>query len=263
MTSARTIHMFATVATADTPPDFSTEVDLPPGWPQRQQTQCERLWRLRTSAIGIQRFTAGALSPIQLNEFNRSELPAGASEGGSGFFKVLLKIGSTTGATSSFMIDVGETLEIYAFRVDMSLIGPTGAVEVTPGNRNTLENPGLVVDVQIGASLLAIEESIDNRDAKLTQHLSVLQNTQGTISVPRGAVSLRIIQGIRGSNSGNWTRHVGDPAILATTFTTGTIAFLNRASTESHSAIGDETHLQTDQNNASDRFFTLVWTIRP
>lgn len=253
--------MFGSVAASAAPADFILDIPLSPGWPQREQLPCEKLWRIRSAGKCIQRFTEGT-SPLTENQFNASQLPAAASQGGSGYFKLAINV-STSAFNSSFIIDVGQTLDIYAYSVNTSLVGPTGMEEVTPGNIGTLTASGLTLDARIGAALLQVEESVSNKEAKFTQHIIVLNSTQSVIAVPNGAVSVRIIQSPAGPNSGDWTRFIGAPGILTTPFPTGRIAFFQGGSIAEHWEVGDETHLQTDQNNNVDRFFTLVWTIRP
>lgn len=271
MSGARSIQMFGSVFTdVGGVLTVAPEVELPPGLWARQQTptqNCERLWRLSSAGVSVQRYLANNAPHTPLTNAqiaNATSLPAGASRSAQAFYKVALDVARSTGF-ARYIIDIGQTLDIYAYRAEASIIGPLGAIEITPGNigEESSIRRGLVVDALIGASLLPIEESISNSTFKATQRLSVPINTQSTIAVPRSAVGVKIFQSNVGVSSGDWTKHVGDPAILASTLITGVISFNNRVSLAENSDILDETHLRTDSNAVDARVFSIHWTIRP
>jgi hypothetical protein len=51
--------------------------------------------------------------------------------------------------------------------------------------------------------------------------------------------------------------------VLGGNLAVGTINFTGNTSSDLSNRLGDETHIQTDNDPANPRLFTIVWTIRP
>lgn len=240
----------------------------PLGFPQRYGgggTGCERLWRVRSSGREVLRFSAEALTPLSREQVEQPDrLPAGASGAPVTRFKKLIKLQSRA-LTLPLVLDIGQAIELYGFSVDVDILGPLGTVEVSssvPATMLVERGPGLVADAVLAVEILAIEAPLGNREARLTQHVFVAANTQSSIPIPYAAVGLRILQTAAGAASTFWTRLIGDPAIHPS-LEVGQVTFTNRISDVRASEIGDATTLRTDVDAVNDRFYTLIWRIRP
>jgi hypothetical protein len=187
------------------------------------------------------------------------ETPAGASRGGSVTFKFRVRVCSLSG-NYEFLMDAGQPIEVYGYRIQTAVVGPANTIEVTPANTTTLA--GVLIDSVVGSSILAAESSIGHREVRFTEHVFVAAATQAQVSVPEHARELRVYTAA-GPAPGAWTRHIGDPAVLAGDLAVGTINFRGNTSDDVSSPVGDATHIQTDTDPANARLFTIVWTIRP
>lgn len=237
----------------------------PLGFPQRFGigTGCERLWRIRSTGREVLRFAGNGTTPLTRSQIEQpSQLPAGASANEVTHYKKLIKLQSRA-LTTQLVLDIGQTIELYGFSVDIDILAPANAVEISnaPGSAD-VDRSGLVADTILAVEILAIEAPLGNRVGRFTQHVSVAANTQETIAVPFGAIGVRIIQTPAGTASTAWNRFIGDPAIHAS-LNVGVLNFTARVSDLSSTEIGDCTHLQTDLDALNDRFYTLIWRIRP
>ena len=59
-----------------------------------------------------------------------------------------------------------------------------------------------------------------------------------------------------------WTRWIGNP-LVHTSLNIGVLNFTARVSDVSSSEIGDASFLQSDLDAINNRFYTLIWKIRP
>lgn len=231
------------------------------------QSHCERLWRIGTSAQVAYREGRGPYAPMTPTQIDgvyndRIENFDDAITGGHGYFRIFYELNTSTGR-DSFYLDVGERVEVYAYQVNATVVGPPSSVLVTEANDAESATPlsldGLVVDARIGAQLIPIESPTGLREARYTQLVPVPQGTAVDITIPRFARSLHVYQDALGPSSGAWGRWVGPP----TACNIGTLSFDGRASRERDAAIGRESTFRTDTNPLNDRLFQLEWTIRP
>ena len=227
-----------------------------PGW----CGPSERLWRIRATGLELQRESGDGLPPLGRSVILGSGgIPAGASQGGSLTFKVRIEACSVSG-NYTFDIDCGQPIEVFAESVNATILGPANGFLVTPATE-LLTLQGTLLDAVIATAINGAEESLGQRQAHLTQHFVVEAESQLSIPVPRYARRMQIYTG-SGPNPAQWTRWIGDPAVI-TGLRTGTVDFNGPNSVLESAAVGDETHLQTDNALNDDRFFTIVWTIRP
>lgn len=272
MCGQRVIQMFGQVAAFTQPEGWNPEVRLPPGWVTHYEStqqglagRKERLWRLSSVGISVQRFSAEEpIAPLASSVIQNGPLPSGASFDSNGYYKLALDVARSSG-NARYLIDVGQTIEIYCYEVNVGLVAPANAFEVAPSNIDleTSLRVGLVVDSVIGTSLLPIESPIGNFEYKFTQRFFVDANTRVAIEVPRSAVSAKIYQGPQGVNSGDWGRFISDPIVTGIADAVGVITFANRTNITEHEPLADETHLVTNIDALVDRTFTVRWTIRP
>jgi len=255
---------------------------LEPGWERHYQPQlqsaseplkqmCERLYRLSTGSQTVYRSSPNlAIPPLPSSAFanaieNNAPIPANipaaatAALGGSGYYRVRATCSAARGPYVFYM-DVDETIELFAFSVRLSLVGPAGSTLITPQNEQTITAQGnVIIDTRIGASLEPIESGTGLREALYTQLVPVAAGAQVAVPVAPYARSVRIIQDNVGAASSAWTRQVG----TTTPLVVGQVAFDGRVSRVQDAPIGRESSLVTDLNNFNDRLFQVQWTIRP
>jgi hypothetical protein len=227
---------------------------LPLGYPQRfsgGDTGCERLWRVRSTGREVLRYSAAGVNPLPRDQIEVTH------------YKKVIKLQSRA-LTTRLTLDIGQTIELYGFSLDVDILGPPGMAEVSTSVAEslTVERTGLVSDAVLAVEILAIEAPLGNREARFTQHLYVENNTQPVIAIPFGAIGLRVLQTAGGGAATTWNRFIGDPSIHSS-LAVGQITFTNRISDVRSSEIGDATHIQVDLDAINDRFFTLIWRIRP
>ena len=264
----RNFQLFAAITTpltaiADFAPLTSGVTDASeqfrPEWCGRE----DRLWRVRTSGKELQRSVAAltpALSRAVIMQPDTTALPALTSRGGSVTFKLQVKVRSTTGMYEFFM-DAGQPIEVVGKDVSVGIFGPVNTFVVTDNNAND-EQIGIMLDAVLGVSISAAEQSLAQHSVRFTEHFFVLRNTRVSIAVPSYARQVAVFTGT-GPNPASWDRFIADPAIVVNALRTGTVDFAAATSTRQSSTVGDETHLRTDLDVNNDRFFTVVWTIRP
>lgn len=261
--SPRQIQLFGTISINETPTSYvpiTTVLEATEQVPCWYTSKVERLWRIRTSGVEVQRFVGDPTGPLTRPEILGPATPAGASRGGSVTYKFRVTVCSLSG-NYEFLMDAGQPIEVYGHRIQVAAVGPTNAVEVTPVTDSGTRQ-GLLIDSIVGASILASEASLGQTEVRFTQHLSVAAGAQTSIPVPEHAVGIKVYTG-SGPVPLVWTTHIGDPAILGTALAVGTINFTGDTSADRSIQIGDATHVRTDINANSARFFTIVWTIRP
>jgi hypothetical protein len=228
--------------------------------------KCERVWRIATAAQTAYRLSQEPLRPLQPSELDAFELPGstlpagvGAVMGGNGWFRLWVKANDNTGQRRFYM-DLDETIEIYAFDVQVMLVGPPQAVLIPDASASTVTLNGTVVDLRVGASIMPIEQPTGRRSARFTQLVPVAAGTSVDIPVPRFARAVKIYCNTAGAGAGPWQRQAGS---TASTFNVGQIAFTTRASNDRDAELGRESFLRTDVDGLFDRQFIVQWTIVP
>jgi hypothetical protein len=232
-----------------------------PSW----RGQDERLWRVRSSGMELQRFTGDGVAPLAKDVIvapATSALPAGASRGGSVTFKLQVKVRSSSGNYEFFM-DAGQAVEVVGKDVEVGLFGPANSVEVVPSTPATVTQTGLVIDSVIGVALNAAEQAMAQTAVHFTQHFFVAANTQTSIAVPRYARGIKVFTGTGPAPAASWERWIGDPAIVTNGLRVGTVDFAAGTSIPASDQVGDETHIRVDLDANNARLFTVVWTIKP
>jgi hypothetical protein len=255
--------MFAAITNPGlTSADFvplTTELDAWENYTPKFQTHDERLWRVRSMGAELQRSSADGQAPLTETAIVGPATPAGASRSNTVTFKTRVRVQSQTGFYE-FDMDMGQPVEVFGKSVRAVVLGPSNGFQVTPTTQsNTLQ--GIVLDAVVRIGINAAEVSLGQTAVRLTSHHFVLRNTRVTIAVPRFARALKIYTGV-GAMPASWERHIGDPAII-TSLLTGTVDFAGPTSIDASNQVGDETHLRTDLDANNDRFFTIVWTIKP
>jgi hypothetical protein len=233
--------------------------------------KCERVWRISTAAETVYRISQADVPPLTPSEFAEFELPGatlpvgvGAIMGGNGWYRIWVKANDNTGNRRFFM-DLDETVEIYAFDVQVMLVGPPQTILITGSNGpGDVQVPvtlnGTVIDVRVGASIMPIEQTTGLNSTRFTQLIPVPLNTTVDIPVPRFARAVKIYANTAGAGPGPWQRQAG---ATGSTFNVGQINFTARTSNDSDAELGRESHLRTDLDALFDRQFIVQWTIVP
>ena len=168
-----------------------------------------------------------------------------------------------------FDMDANQSITVVAQSVCVDWLGPPGTLDVqyfTAAQRAAVPLTGMVVDSFLGVSLSRIEESPgENSTAVLTRHLYVPAATRGSIQIPPYAQEVTIYQApTLGISSVMWTQTYGDPNGLSGSMAIGALPFIvGQRRTQQESTIPNASHLWTDIDPDTDRFYTLSFTIRP
>jgi len=248
-------------------------VELTPGWATGQErsrgnslyTGCSRMWNVSLRGTEIYRSSADGLTPLSRPIIENGPTPAGAARSENiHAYRARIKCSTETGY-AVFDIDFNQDLEIWAQRIEVTILGPANAVMIPSNSADlpTVTRSQFVVDSVFACQIVPIEISKGCREARLTEYLRSPAATQSLIRVPRSAKSVKIYQGEPNSAAPTlrWNRLLGTPALAAITM--GGINFAGRESIDASAPIGSESHLQTDIEPLSARLFVLNWTIRP
>ncbi len=225
------------------------------------------LWQITTTAKEYRRSGEGPFLPLPDNAI--SQVPAGVAP----FTlrtQVQLRVSANDGVdTREFDMDANQSITIVAAaNVCVKWLGPAGMLDVLnlPNNQRELPLSGMVIDAFLGVAVSRIEESPgDNSTVLLTRHLFVPDQTRASIAIPAYASEVTIYQEpTLGTASTMWTQTYGDPNGGSGFMSIGALPFIpGQRRTQQQSILPNASHLWTDIDPDFDRFYTLVWTIRP
>lgn len=165
--------------------------------------------------------------------------------------------------TRQFDMDANQSISIVAQDVCIEWLGPSGALDLTNTNAAAPTRTGVVEDCFLGVNISRIEAAPgDNSTAVLTRHLYVPENEQRSIAIPPYATEVTIYQEpVLGGAATQWSQTIGDLNSAAGGLSVASLPFIAGRRTQP-TPVGNCTHLRSDLD-AAERFFTLVWTIRP
>lgn len=219
------------------------------------------LFQITTTAVSYIR-NVGEVPTLPVANIVNTQVPAGLNFTRRTQFQ--LRVFANDGVDiRQFDMDANQSLAIVAQDVCIDWLGPPGTqdVSVTAGTTRV----GLVQDCFLGAALSRIEGTPGaNSTAILTRHLFVPADDQLSIEIPPYATEVTIYQEpTLGNSAVMWTQTAGDLNSAAGGLSMATLPFIpGQRRTQQQSILGNCTHLQSDADT-EDRFFTLVWTIRP
>lgn len=280
---AKTIHLWATVA-----PDGTVATWLDPplsSAPVESQifnvcsTAAAGLWQITSTAVEYRR-QVSETPTLPLPDSAIRQLPAGIAP----YTKrtiMGLRVWANDGADlRQFDMDANQSCTIVAQSVCIAWTGPRNTVGTDAAN--TVEilgmpdglrelapigtRTGMVVDSFLGVALSRIEEEPgDNSVVLCTRHLFVPLATRGSIEIPPYANEVTIYQEpTLGTSSVMWTQTLGDAAGLSGSIALASLPFIvGERRTEQESILPNVSHLRTDLDNDFNRFFTLVFRVRP
>lgn len=263
--STRRVHLWSVVATSNATPHATYAIPFIET--EEILDACDHgLWQISTSAVEYVRSTGvGTLNPLSDEALNDPSLGGGATQ--SRRTEMKLRVRASDGATPRlFDIDLNQSVMVVARKICAALLVPPGAIDVNnqPTGAAAFARSGFVADSFVGLSFTRCEEAPgDNSDAILTTHLFVAAGLQGVATIPPFAREVTIYQAATiGNASVMWTQHYGNPAVASIEI--GALPFIAGArKTQSEIVLPDAQFLRSDIDGAADRFYTLVWSIRP
>lgn len=219
------------------------------------------LFQITTTAVSYIR-NVGEVPTLPLANTANTQVPAGLNFTRRTQFQ--LRVFANDGVDiRQFDMDANQSVVVVAQDVCVAWLGPPGTqdVSVTAGSTRV----GLVQDCFIGAALSRVEESPGNNSSViLTRHLYVPEETQLSVEIPSYATEVTIYQEpTLGNSAVMWTQTAGNLNSATGGMSMAALPFIpGQRRTQQQSILGNCTHLQSDVDS-EERFFTLVWTIRP
>lgn len=236
------------------------------------------VWQITTTAKEYRRLVEEGTA-LPLLDTAISDVPVGVDP----FTRrtvVQLRVYASDGVDErEFEMDANQSITIVAQDVCAYWLGPrgetAGGADDNTGMRDVLNlqgpernlpRSGMVIDAFLGVSVSRIEQPPGhNSEVLLTKHLFVPEGERGSIAIPAYANRVTIYQEpTLGSSSVMWTQTLGDPNGVSGFMTLAALPFIvGERKTEPEAILPNASHLWSDIDNDADRFFTLVWTIRP
>lgn len=162
-----------------------------------------------------------------------------------------------------FMMDANASVAVQADTCCAWIVVPTGTRDVNSlvGDQRNLPLDGLVFDSFIGASISRIENTPGNNSSvPFTQQFYVPATESRTIEIPAYAQELTVYQSLLGNPATIWEWMLDTGGAFVGL---GALPFDGGTRRTGAADVGAATHLQTDVDPDTDRFFMLRWTIRP
>lgn len=230
-------------------------------------------WQITTTAREYRRLvTEGTALPLPDTAF--SQIPPGVDPFTRRTVVQLRVFASGGSGLREFEMDANQSIVIVAQDVCVKWLGPDGPggtpmrdVQNLGAVERNLPRTGLVIDAFLNVALERIEtDPGSNSEALLTKHLFVPEGERGSIAIPAYAREVTIYQEpTLGTSSVMWTQTLGDPnGIVPSFLTLASLPFIvGERKTEPEAILPNASHLWSDIDNDADRFFTLVFLVRP
>ena len=266
----RTVQLFGAVNTS--------EIGAPvtyAAFTQREGMQADRctsrLGSFRIAMTGREVQRTGNLTPLTIQQINSGTPPPASpppgivsSMGARSQVKVAIGIHDGASCPRYLLFDLGQTIEVAADCITIHWVAPAAFVNVDRFLPGTVPaQAGLVIDALVAADIWEVESPIGEFRGHFTVSQFVAAGAQATIQVPDGTKAVRIFQSPLGNPAVSWTSFYGDPAITAGATACATLAFEPGLRRTPLLEIGDETHIRSDLDGATDRFFHVVFQIEP
>ena len=164
---------------------------------------------------------------------------------------------SDTAKGHELLLDLGQSVELFAEAVHVELLAPAGSVALS--NEAVAPRQGLLLDAMCMVRMLRLEGSRGATSALLTQTEAVPAGQGRTLEVPPGARRLTLYAELPAPTPQTlrWLR--GDPATMAIPI--GVVAW-DGGQPRNESDVPSASHLRIEAH-PQPRVFTLVWTITP
>jgi hypothetical protein len=158
--------------------------------------------------------------------------------------------------------DMGQSIDFIAECATAHFMAPAGYIDVATSVPPIAAQNGLAIDAYVSVHFWEIEEPLQPR-GHFTTCRFVPEGAQVTIPVPDGAKGFRIEQSPAGAAAVSWTGWYGDPNVLAGAIPHALFSFEPALRRTPFLEIGDTTHIRSDLDAETDRFFHVVWQIEP
>lgn len=261
----RGFHFWASVA----PGDIGVEGWVDPVEGGQLWKQCPMppgMWQITTTAAEYRR-SAGEATLLPLPDDAYQQVPAGVDP----FTRrssIQLEVSANDGVDFRlFQMDCNQSVVVVAQDICINWWGPPSTRDVqgkyAPSERPPLT--GFVIDSFVGISLSRVESAGVNNAVTLTKHLYVPAGTRGSIPIPAYAQEVTIYQEpTLGIASVAWTQTLGDPNGVSGFLPMAALPFIpGQRRSQISTILPNVSHLWSDIDPDTPRFFTLVWTVRP
>jgi len=239
------VHVFGVVSSDGTAAGLRPTATRVASW-TTEHGRPEHLWMVGSTVQEALRWAVAPIGPLGVGGLELARRSV-----------MRLRIITTDSARgTTYELDLGQSLELYAEALQVELWAPEGAVVV----RDDVAMPqqGLLFESQVLVRMLRLEASRGIASALLTETIYVGGGQAHVQRVPSGARRLTAYASPLGiAPLWQWLR--GDPAVMAVPL--GTIAWSDDRP-RMEIAVPSATHLRIEPDPAT-RVFTLVWTISP
>lgn len=223
------------------------------------------LWQITTTAVEYMRSSGDGLNPLPDAAYSDPLVAGAFANNRTTRTQIKIRVRADDGVgLRQFAMDANQSLCIVAKRLCVDWLVPPGTRDVTnlDTSGSSFELTEWVLDSFVGVSLTRAESPPGNANtATLTTHQFVTGTTVANIQIPDYATEVTVYQTSAGSAATTWQQHYGNPAVAS--FEIGMLPFTGGARrTQPLQLLPDASFLRTD-TDAADRFFTLVWSIRP
>jgi hypothetical protein len=237
------------------------QINTPGGTEWTAGARVQRLWRIVSTVAEVQRHSGQENFLTPLSEAAILQLGNSRS-----LLKLRIKVsemGFEDGLGGrTFVIDAGSSLELWGAGVDVAYLKPA-AVSQIQSPALALQASNSVIDGLIGVQILGIEAPLGH-GAPLTDYRGVAAGDTLALTIPQGAKDVTIYQSAAGAASLTWQWFYGDPSGGLNMWPLGDLPFIaGQRRTHTISVVPGATHIVSDVAALTDRFFTVVWTIRP
>lgn len=213
-------------------------------WPEYCGEQ-ERLWQVRGTVLEVVRLVEEPTEPLERQQILELGRPRS-------HMRLQITVSHMQSA-EVYLLDLDQTLEVYARNVSVSVLAPIGAAfDPSP---DFLIPAGLIADAIVTVATDKIEESRGSRTALLTSTVFVRSGDPADGVIPNGARALTIFPTVDPVTL-QWYR--GSPS--AGGFLLG--SYERTAPGPLQEAVPGASHWRISASQASNRNVTLVWTIQ-
>lgn len=267
MCATRQFHVWAALATDVANPYSSFASPFVEAQGFEIEDACDHgLWQITTSVVEYLRSSGeGTLNPLPALAINDPSLGGGATRQMRSVIKLRANVSDGAGPRELNM-DMNQSVGVVSRKICSRLLTPAGARDVN--NNNNTAGPefalsGFVIDSFVTVAFTRMETPVNNNTAIFTTRTFSAAGTQTPIQIPPFARAVTVYQAAgTGAASVMWTQHLGNPSVASIEI--GALPFIAGTRTTQQESINpDASFLRTDLDALNDRFYTLVWSIRP
>lgn len=261
------VHLFGSIASAGTP---ATYIQPDQGRGSREgktdikKGACEERLHLVSTRVRevLRDGTQAPLTPLDEIDFEVTD-NATISESSVLRIRVLVKSDSLE---SVYIIDAGQSWELYAEEVDLEILGPLGTRSV-PRDGAAFTASGTVFDSLLTSRILGIERGTGAGIAKFSEQVPVPAGAVVVRPIPNGAQWVVGHMGLDGVLPPSTQWMCGDSSVIGepAAFEVGLLpwdGFGGQPRTIQQPVPAGASHYRINADGANARIFSFVWGIR-